>query len=648
MKFSYFLLKKLVPGLKSKTQLIDALNLHAFETDDCKGDVIEISIPSNRYSDAASHWGIAKEIAAILNLNFNKEPLIKKIEKLAVNFKKTTKKPKNFRVFIKDKNLCPRYLAQYFENISVKPSPLWLQKILKDCGLKPINNVVDVMNYVMLETGQPLHAFDFDKLEKSSIIVRKAKNNESITSIDGINYKLSSDMLVIADFKKPQAIAGIKGGKEAEITKETKRIIVESANFDSFSIYKTSKKLNLTTDASIRFSHGLSLALPAIGLFRAKELLIDLCKAKAGEIFDSFSKPLSCRVLEFDLEKFNHFIGMNLTLKEAENYLKRLGFKKLNNNKWEIPLLRNDVYKFEDLAEEIIRLYGYNRLKPKAPAIVIKPSESDDFIVLKDEVRKILVNFGLAEVYNYSFSEKGEVELLNPVSESKKFLRVSLLPALLKNIEDNFRFFEEVKIFEVGKVFRKVADEVKEKLFLGIGLGIKKKETFFIIKGIIEEFLKKIGLVNFSVKEAVLEDNFFDNMLQVEINDEIIGYFGRCQSGFSLAEFDLEKILALRKVDYSFKPFSKFPAVLRDISVLVSLDIRVGEIIESIYQLDSGLIKDIDLIDEYFDKRWQNLQSLTFRIVFQAEDHTLTSVEIDNKMKEIIKLLKFKFNAEIR
>jgi len=645
MKFSYSLIKKLVPALKSKTQLIEALNLYAFETEDGGGDVIEVSIPPNRYSDAASHWGIAKEVAAILNLKFVD---YLKSKKTKVNYLKPTKKPKKFKVKIEDEKLCPRYLAQYFENISIKPSPLWLQKIIKDCGLRPINNVVDIMNYVMLETGQPLHAFDFDKLKANSIVVRRAKNGEKITSIDDIDYELNSNILVIADIEKPQAIAGIKGGKAAEITEETKRIIVESANFDNFLIYKTSKLLNLTTDASVRFAHGLNLNLPLIGISRAAEFLVALVKAKPVEIFDSLSKPLPSRILKFDLERFNRFIGINLDIKKAESYLKKLGFKKLNNNNWEVPFCRNDINSFEDLAEEIIRLYGYNRLRPMAPSLAISSPSVDDFIVLKDKVRKILVNFGLNEVYNYSFAEKGEVELLNPVSENKKFLRNSLSPTLLKNIEDNFRFFEEVKIFEVGKIFIKTNNEIKEKLALGIALGTKKKETFFETKGIIEEFLKNLGLTAFLIKETTKSNDFFDNILQIEVKDKIVGYLGHSQNGFSLAEFDLEELLALVKDGFSFKPFPRFPAVLRDISILVSLDIKVGEIIKTIQQLGSGLIKDIDLIDEYSDKKWQNLQSLTFRIVFQAEDRTLTSNEVDDKIKEIIEFLKLKFHVEVR
>jgi phenylalanyl-tRNA synthetase beta chain len=649
MKFSYLLIKNLVPKLKSKSQLVEALNLHAFETEDGGGNVFEVDIPPNRYSDAASHWGIAREISAILNFKFQyKEVQPPKIHR-------QSRKIEPLKIIVEDKNLCPRYIAQYFENIRIKQSPAWLQKILKDCGLRPINNVVDVMNYAMLETGQPLHAFDADKLEGKTIIVRRAKNGESIISIDDINYKLASDILVIADAKKPQAIAGIKGGKGAEITKGTNRIIVESANFDSVSIYNISKAIKLTTDASSRFSHGLSPALPEIGISRAAQLLTDLCGAKPAETFDSLSKPLPRRVLKFDLMKFNRFIGMNLSLRGAENYLKRLGFKKItsngvNSDKWEIPILRDDIERFEDLAEEVIRLYGYDRLRPIAPHVAVQPSEFDDFIIFKDKIRKILVGFGLDEVYNYSFVSDGEVEILNPVAEDKKFLRPSLLPGLIRNIDDNFRFFERVGVFELGKVFNisEIGGNIRENLRLGIALAAKKDETFFELKGIIDELLKELGLVDFFMRDITVASSFLYDGLQVESDHTVVGYLGRRQNGVSLAEFGAEELLTLVEGELSFEPLSKFPSVMRDISILVDADVRIGEIVRIIQQLNPDLIEDVDLIDEYIDEKWQNLQSLTFRIVFQAKDRTLTSVEVDDEMEKITKILQQKFNARIR
>ena len=375
MKFSYSLIKKFVPELKSKSQLVEALMMHSFETTSIKDNIINVDLPPNRYSDAASHLGIAREAAAALNLKLQYE----EIRSPKINRKFQDVEP--LKIEVKDQKLCPRYTTQYFENIKIQPSPSWLQKILKDCGLRPINNIVDIMNYVMLEVGQPLHAFDFDKINSSKIIVRLAKKGESITSIDGVNYKLEPDILVISDLKQLLAIAGIKGGRHAEVSKKTTRIVIESANFDPVSIYKSSKKLNLVTDASVRFANNLSLELAMIGLERAANLLVEVTGARPGTRSDSLAKPLPHHLIKFDIQKFNHLIGLQMDNKAAGNYLQRLGFKNMSKDKWEVPALRLDIQDDQDLAEEIIRLFGYNKLQSQAPHIALRPSESDDLLL---------------------------------------------------------------------------------------------------------------------------------------------------------------------------------------------------------------------------------------------------------------------------
>ncbi len=384
MKFSYFLVKKLLPDLKNKKTLIEALNLFSFETEDSQGDTFEVTIPANRYSDAASHFGLVQEAAAILKLT-------SKIPKIKFELPKKLKtQDQYFSLEIKEEKLCPRYLGLYFENIKIKESPSWLQKVLKDCGLRPINNVVDIMNYVMLETGQPLHAFDYDKLSGRKIIVRKAKIGEKITTLDGQSYYLNPEILVIADDQKPQALAGIKGGKEGEVTQKTSRIVVEIANFDSVAIYRASKKLNLTSDASSRFAHGLNPLLIDLAAQRVIKLLKDLVGARLISRYDFLTKLPSRKVLKLDIKELNQFIGFELSKKESEDILKRLGFKKIKKEFWEVPPLRQDIQNHQDLFEEIIRIYGYNRLLPKPPQVFLQPAKIDDLLVLKNKTRKII------------------------------------------------------------------------------------------------------------------------------------------------------------------------------------------------------------------------------------------------------------------
>jgi len=664
MKFSYFLIKKLVPGLKSKSELAEALNMRAFEVEGVSGDTLDINIQPSRYSDAASHLGIAREAAAILNLKLQIPKISSQME--------LKQKPENFDVLVRDKDLCPRYTAQYFEKVGIKSSPDWMQKILKDCGLRPINNVVDTMNYVMLEVGQPLHAFDADKIKGSRIIIRKARAGESIISIDGEHYKLESDTLVIADSETPQAIAGIKGGKTAEVSAATKRIIVESANFDPVSIYKTSKKLNLVTDASVRFSHGLSPELAIYGLNRTAELLREVVGAEPREIFDSLVKLQPRRVLKFNLQKFNDFIGSELTQKQVDGFLVRLGFKSAGKDLWEIPDFRTDIQNHEDLAEEVVRLFGHDVLKPKPPQVAIRPSETDELISFSDKVKKILTGLGLDEIYTRSFISREDAgnfgfgarvqELENPVSSEFMFLRPSLTPNLFKAVQSNARYLNEVNIFEIGKVFYKDGGKVAEKLFLGVILASRERKNFFELKGLGEELLTGLGLVDYAMVEPEKSDwvkSFTagylkdDSCLKIESDSVLFGYLGEFEHDFkdwhiSVLEMALSDLLPLVRGEEEYEPIPKYPSVMRDVSLLIDSSVRIGDVIQAIQLSNQKLIYDVDLIDEYADEKWGNLESVTLRIVFQAEDRTLRSEEVDKEMGEIISLLQKRFKARVR
>ncbi|OIO65623.1 phenylalanine--tRNA ligase subunit beta [Candidatus Wolfebacteria bacterium CG1_02_39_135] len=692
MKFSYSLIKKLVPAIKSKRDLINKLNLHFFEAEDLSGNVLDISIPPNRFSDAASHIGIGREVSAILGIKMR--TYADYTQKCAEVFRvspRSVRASQRFRVEVQDKNLCPRYVAQYFENIKVGPSPKWVKDVLVDCGLRPINNVVDIMNYAMLETGQPLHAFDYDKLaisdkRQATIIVRRARKGEKITTLDDKSYELNKNILVIADIKRPLAIAGIKGGKEAEVDKNTKRIVVESANFNGVNIYKSSKTLKLFTDASLRFSHNISPELTIIGLNRASQLLAEVSGAKAGQIVDvNFTKSRK-KIIKFNLEKFNQFIGLNLDVKTVRLYLERLGFKINQNQKSrrkvgtptetsglitqnsflvEAPLLRQDIKLFEDLAEEAIRLHGYNRLKSRPPHIYLHLSGFEDQIVLKDKIRKVLIAAGLSEVSNYTFIGETDlvfgknwgdkvVELENPISAQLKYLRPSLAPHLLKNIEGNFRFFDEVKIFEIGKTFfRDNKNKLNEKLILGIALASKNNgQVFFELKGIIKEFFGKIGLVDYLMPEMADGNNYLQSneVLKIESDGAVIGYLGGVNKSFvkgdaALAEIDLDALLKLVVEEHEYRPLPKYPSMMRDISILVEPTVRVGEIMQAIQEVDLKYIEDVDLIDEY---DVASKRSLTFRVIFQAQDRTLTNKEINQEMEKIVKILKNKFKVQIR
>ncbi|MBI2406667.1 MAG: phenylalanine--tRNA ligase subunit beta, partial [Candidatus Harrisonbacteria bacterium] len=508
MKFSYALLKQFVPALKSPEHLRDILTAHLFEVESIDGDTVDIKVLPNRYSDAASHIGIAREVAAALGKPL-KLPKASKAEARAAHVEGAL----DLVLSVKEKSLCPRYMARYFEIDAKRATPEWMKRVLVSCGMRPINAVVDIMNYAMLEVGQPMHAFDATKIK--SIIVRRAAAKEKIETLDGNHFTLTEDDLVIADGDHVLAIAGVKGGKRAEVTAGTTRIIVESANFDSVAVYKTSKRLKLVTDASQRFAHNLSPALPQEGMLRATELLIEICRARVGEVVDHYPKKMKPAVLKFDIEALNGLSGMKLSATQALGYLKRLAFSVQGggkNVKVVAPARRTDIERFEDLVEEIVRLVGYDKLPVTPPAIALTPAVHDDAVMLKGLIRQLLPGAGLSEVYNYSFvSEKdiervgisdGAVALQNPVSAEFAYLRPTLAAGLLKNVEDNFRFSDTVRIFEIGKVFADVKGKVRERLVLGIALGAKHAQPLLELKGIVSELLDRLGLMEHFMREG--------------------------------------------------------------------------------------------------------------------------------------------------
>jgi phenylalanyl-tRNA synthetase beta chain len=654
MKFSYTLLKNLVPKLPEKVKFIEKFNFHAFEAEDVGGDTIEISIPANRYSDAGSHWGIAKIAAAILGT----EVKYPKVKEPKIELKNTQPEIK-----IAAKKECPRYLGRYFEVSRMLQSPQWMREILLACGMRPINAVVDVMNYVMLEVGQPLHAFDAE-LVVGGINVRSAKNKEEIRTIEGIDYKLDPNNLVIADEKGPLAIAGIKGGKRAEINLHTKKIIVEAASFDPVSVYRTARQLNLFTDASSRFSHGLVPLSAELGMQRATQLLKEVAQAKIGELNDvNYSKPTKT-VLKFDIGRFNDLTGLNLSEKTALEYLKSLGFK-VKGKEVEAPETRTDIVLLEDLAEEIVNLYGYEKLPDKPPHVPITPAKKEEQVLMKEKTREILRGFGMSEVYNYSFVSRkdlvkyadpkwwGAVALLNPVSADFHYLRPNLGLHLLRNLDDNLRFYDEVRIFEIGKSFTEKKDQLEENLMLGMAAAYKKGNPILELKGMIEELFEQLGLVDYFFRDLESEIKFLEegSGLQIESDHEIIGFIGTPKAGenFAIAELDFGKLAKLVEEEKEYEPLPKYPSVMRDVSLFVPKSVRVNEILEVIENAAPKYLDDADLVDFYEDPSLKaDRKSLTFRLIFQAEDHTLTTEEIGEELGKIISALQDRFDAEIR
>lgn len=657
MKFSYSLIKKMVPGLPGAKDFMEKFNAYGFEVEGVEGDTVEIKLPANRFADASSHWGIAKESAAIWNTKVN--PLTSGTGRVSINLPKKG----TLSVKVEESGLCPRYSARKFRIGKNGASPKWMQEALSTCGLRPINMVVDIMNYVMLEVGQPLHAFDASKIGGGKIVVRRARQGEQIQTIDDHRFVLEKDMLVIADQEKPLAIAGIKGGKGSEVDHATTEIVVEAAYFEPVNIFRSAQKLKLKTDASARFAHGLHPELVAIGMERASALLRELADATLLDSAEVYPKKAGAGIIGLDPERLNRILGTKFDTKAIVGYLKRLGFSVKPGKKGallaEVPVLRTDITLEEDVIEEVARIYGVANIKPEAPVSVMKPSEFDDEVKLKEVVRKILTALGASEVYNYSFLSKKEAEtrffpvmphesaeLENPISEDKQYLRPSLLPGIMKNLESNFRFFDEVRVFEIGKVFHAEQGKIKEGARLAIGIASKKEPTFLELKGVLDELLQRIGLTDYFMKPV-------DDHLVIETDHSVLGYvkpvsFEKRQKG-ALAELDFGKLAKLVEDEKEYEALPKFPGITRDISLFVPREVRVGDLLEAINSVPTKFVEDVDMVDFYENpNQGERRKSITFRIVFQSDDRTLTDAEVGDELSAILGELQGKFQAEVR
>jgi phenylalanyl-tRNA synthetase beta chain len=441
------------------------------------------------------------------------------------------------------------------------------------------------------------------------------------------------------------AIAGIKGGQRAGVNQRTKRIVVEAANFDQVSIYRTMKRLSLVTDAALRFSHGLNPRLAQWGMDRATVLLRQILGVKLLDSLALGNEPSEKKVIEFNVAKFNKLIGSQFSEKLIVSYLTRLGFAvrdlpQENLLLVEPPRWRDDIDIFEDVAEEVIRLYGLDELQSRPPVVSLQPPEIQAEVTLKDKVREILMNFGFSEVYNYSLTgEKGEngLELENPVSLDRRYLRTNLLSGLKANLRNNTKDFETIRIFEIGKIWNKEGER------LHLGLALKETSAWLTLKGILNRLLTGIGLTDVLMRPAE------SKRLLIESYHHVLGFLEAVSQSEALAEIDLSRLTQLALEENEYQPLPKYPAIVRDISLVVSASLMVGEIITFINNLSLKNVVDIDLIDylENFggDRR---KKSLTFRIVFRSSVRTLTDEEVNQELAKLQTALVKNFQAVIR
>ncbi len=678
MNVSYNWLKTFfAKPLPQPQKLADILTLHSFENESLiKKDndyILGLDVLPDRAGDCLSHLGIAQECSAILNLKLSEPKIIIKEEK-------KIKAKDLLQVEIKNKKDCRRYTARVLLDVKIKPSPKWIQEKLIACGLSPINNVVDATNYVMLEMGQPLHAFDYENISHKKIIVRRATAKEKLVSLSGLEYKLNEEILVIADASKPLALAGIKGGQNAEINQNTKTIVLESANFNPKLISQTARKINLRTDASIRFEQNLDPNLTQKAINRVAMLIQESSQAKIAQgIIDIYPEKTLPKKITLDFEKLNNVLGLEIQPSQAIAILKSLNIKILQKTIKklivEIPTFRQDILIAENLIEEIGRINGYEKITPKLPCDFLAPVKRNNDLFWQNQAKDVLKELGYVEIYNYSFISEKEKDIFqaqagkikNPVSSDFEYLRPSLVFQLLANAKENLKTFKQFKIFELNKVFLKEKNKIKEIRKI-TGLIINAEENpqviFSKVRGEINYLLNKLGCdkINY-LKDS--NEIFWDkqNTLSLVSKNKSLGFFGQISPEFAenfgikekifVFDFDFEKLQSCCSEEKTFEPISFHPPALRDISGLLNENISLKEIVESLSQSIKEIEKPslkikTEIADIYKNKSLINKKSVTINIKLQHLEKTLSSEEINKVVNHIIKNLSQKLGWEER
>lgn len=687
MKFSYNWLKELVNFKESPQQLAEFLTLRAFEVEsvDKIGNDWAINISGKtigpRMADASGHLGMAREIAALKNIRVkSQEPRIKKDKK--------RKTADTLKIKIENPENCPRYTVRIMEGVRISPSPAWLRERLETCGLQSINNIVDATNYVMLETGQPMHVFDYDKIGGKQIVIRRAKKGEKILALDEKTYNLSSEILVIANEKEPMAIAGIKGGKTSGVSESTQTIVLESANFAPQIIRRASQKLQLRTDASIRFEHGLDPNQTTIAIDRLAIFIQQLAGGKILDgLVDAYPKPQKPRRILFRPAYANDLIGVKIGAPQYMLFFQQLGFplkKKGVDFIVEIPTNRLDLVIEEDLIEEVARLYGYERISARMPETALLTPKRNDELYWEDRVQNYLAGAGFSESLLYEFTGDKEldqffvekidfIEIENPANPETKYLTPRVLTKYIFSTAENLRNFDTVKIFGIGKSFREARSTKREARIyehkdLIITLAKKSasgEEEFYQLKGVLDQLFENLGLSDIWYddvpdRQQTPRDKFHPyRFAEIKIGDEKIGVLGeihpevsntlKAKARIVTAEINFEKLWQLATSEAEYRPIGKYPVIMRDIAIIVPQEIRTVDV-ENVIQTVGGLLLiDVDLFDYFQDEKKHEAEekSLAFHLIFQSSERTLRDEEIDASVKKIIQALEEK-NWEVR
>ena len=643
--------------------------------------VFEIGLTPNR-SDAMSHIGVARDLAAILkhnNIDCTLTP--PSVEK----FKEGKNTPLNIEV--KDENACPRYAAISIENIKVEASPEWLQKRLKSIGLSPINNIVDITNFVLHETGQPLHAFDADKIEGNTVIVQQLKDNTKFTTLDDIERKLSSEDLIICDGNnKPMCIAGVFGGKNSGVESETTNVFLESAYFSPVSVRKTAKRHSLSTDASFRFERSVDPNLVIYALKRAAVLIEEIANGTIStSINDLYPNKIQNTEIKLTYKKVDKLIGEKIDRDVIQSILKNLDIEisKISDDglKISIPPYRVDVTREEDVVEEILRIYGYNNIHiPTFLKSSISYSKKVDEDSLQNIISDLLSNNGFNECMNNSLVKSSyseliseikldeQVKLLNPLSQDLDGMRQSLLFSGLESIAYNInRKSSDLSFYEFGKTYNILNGKyVESKKLILLACGNvqadnwsekSQQKDFFWLKKHVEHILNRLGLQNLKGENSVrsyLVDAYTLNFKKTKLADfgyvtnNILKSFG-IKTDVLYAELEWDFIVKNVHSKTKYKEVNKFPSVKRDLALLVDNEIEFSKLNSIAKQTENKLLKSVNLFDVYQgDKLPKGKKSYALSFILEDKENTLTDKQIDKVINKFIEAFEQKVGAEVR
>ena len=642
--------------------------------------VFELEITPNR-PDCLSHIGIARELSAY----YGKEL---KYPETEIKSEISEKTSDNVKVSIEDSNLSRRYVTRILKNVTVKESPKWLKERIEAVGLRSINNIVDVSNFILMEMNHPNHVFDLDKIEGNEIKVKSAVNGDKLVTLDEQERELEDGDIVICDSKKILALGGVMGGLDSEVTDNTKNILLEVAQFNPQNVRKTSRRLTLSSDSSYRFERGIDVEDSIKVINRLANLIQEVA---GGEILngyvDVYPVPHENKVAELNFERLNRFVGKVIPREKVIEILRNLEIDVKDNGETltlTAPSYRGDLELEQDYFEEVIRMYGFDNIENILPRVDINKNSTLDTTKLTDRVKTICASVGLKEVINYSFipkdalqklkftgvSEDKLIDISNPITEDFVTMRPTLLYSLIKNAKDNMnRNVSNIRFFEVSRTFEKAEELAKEDIKVGIILAGENDKTlwnpkpvhydFYDLKGIVEEIFSKLKFQNFSLKRSVQTEFHPGRSADVFVGKEYIGSFGEIHpdvlENFGLnkktvlvAEFNIELIKKYINKPFVYQGIVKYPAVPRDLALVMNENILVGDVLKTIEKIDKKVEK-VELFDIYQGIGVEpGKKSVAISILLRDDSKTLEEKEINDIIDKILAKMKKDYMAELR